>query len=176
MFVFFGFQIKLEPWNIFWINPERRDRSFRRKGSKHTSDIFCQHPHTHHPPTHTHYKHNQIRTYICLSYTPSHTRTCIFYLLLSIWELLENCKTIFLAISISSPSQKSHSIPALSDVIRSHLLHPPCFPIWQFCTLSKTFLAKSGPAGGSPPGRWILIRTWFRARKYVWWCFGLKPL
>ena len=135
MFVFFEFQIKLEPWNIFWINPERRDRSFRRKGSKHTSDIFCQHPHTHHPHAHTHCKHNQIRTCICLSYTPSHTRTCIFYLLLSIWELLGNCKTIFLAISISSPSQKSHSIPALSDVIRSHLLHPPCFPIWQFYIL-----------------------------------------
>ena len=176
MFVFFGFQIKLEPWNIFWINPERRDRSFRRKGSKHTSDIFCQHPHTHHPPTHTHYKQNQIRTHIdvyCIP--PTHTHMHFFYLLLSIWELLGNCKTIFLAISISSPSQKSHSIPALSDVIRSHLLHPPCFPIWQFCTLSKTclFLAKSGTAG-----EWILIQNLvrFRVRKYVWWCFGLKPL
>ena len=163
MFAFFGFQIKLEPWNIFWINPERRDRSFRRKGSKHTSDIFCQHPHTHHPHIPiiniTKYAH----IYVCILYIvyriPPHTHAhAFFYLLLSIWELLGNCKTIFLAISISSPSQKSHSIPALSDVIRSHLLHPPCFPIWQFCTLSKTFLAKSGTAGGSP-GRWILIRN-----------------
>ena len=76
---FLDSKIKLEPWNIFWINPERRDRSFRRKGAN-TRQTFSANTHT--LTTHPHIpitnktKYAHIDVY-CI---PPHTHAHAFFL------------------------------------------------------------------------------------------------